>query len=185
MEQMKKLTARLKKVRKSSIILLLGFGGMLLILLSQLTGVPKAAGQEEKGSENHAEAYRTELEARLLSLIQKMDGVGKAELMITMDSGTEYLYVNEEKTSTDETEDADQESNKTQRRESNEKSVTVLGGTEALLQKEKEPTVRGVIVICEGGDDIKVERQITDAVTAALHITSARVCVAKMAATQQ
>lgn len=180
----RKQIARLKKLRKSSVILLLGIIGMVMILLSQFAAGSKTDAQNGADHSNIAE-YEARLEKRLLPLIRKIEGVGKAELMITMDSGTEYLYVNEEKTSTDETEDADQESNKTQRRESNEKSVTVLGGGEALLQKEKEPAVRGVVVICEGGDDIKVQRRLTDAVTAALDITSARVCVAKMAATEQ
>ena len=178
----KKLSQRMGKFRKSSIIALLGIGGMLLILFSQI-------GSDQKRTISHDTVettvdmadYEARLEERLLSIIQKMDGVGHAELMITMESGVEHLYVKEEKTSTDKTEDTNGESNKVQNKETAETNVTVLDGAEALLRKELEPTVRGVVVICEGGDDIRVQQHVIDAVTAALNISSARVSVTKIA----
>lgn len=42
-----------------------------------------------------------------------------------------------------------------------------------------EPTVRGVVVVCDGGDDPIVSSRVMDAVTKALCISSDKVCVTK------
>ena len=46
--------------------------------------------------------------------------------------------------------------------------------------KEIEPLIRGVLVVCEGGDDPVVVERITDAVTKALDISTAKVCITKL-----
>lgn len=46
--------------------------------------------------------------------------------------------------------------------------------------KEIEPLIRGVLVVCEGGDDPIVVERITDAVTKALDISTAKVCITKL-----
>ena len=40
------------------------------------------------------------------------------------------------------------------------------------------PEVRGVAIVCEGGDDEQINEKIKNAVTAALNITSKRVYIA-------
>lgn len=45
---------------------------------------------------------------------------------------------------------------------------------------EIQPTVRGVVVVCDGGAQESVCRRVTEAVTTALGITSGRVCVEKL-----
>ncbi len=46
--------------------------------------------------------------------------------------------------------------------------------------KEIEPVIRGVLVVCEGGDSPVVVERITQAVTKALDISTAKVCVTKL-----
>ncbi len=46
--------------------------------------------------------------------------------------------------------------------------------------KEVEPLIRGVLVVCEGGDDPVVVERITEAVTKALDISTAKVCITKL-----
>ena len=55
---------------------------------------------------------------------------------------------------------------------------TADGGEQALLVTTEMPQVRGVAVVCEGGDDEIINEKITNAVTAALNITSKRVYIA-------
>ena len=52
------------------------------------------------------------------------------------------------------------------------------GKTRVLLTIE--PRVRGVLVICEGGDDPVAVGRITEAVTKALDISAAKVCISKL-----
>lgn len=46
--------------------------------------------------------------------------------------------------------------------------------------KEVEPVIRGVLVVCEGGDDPVVVERVTQAVTKALDISTAKVCITKL-----
>ncbi len=46
--------------------------------------------------------------------------------------------------------------------------------------KEIQPIIRGVLVVCEGGDDSVVVERITQAVTKALGISAAKVCITKL-----
>lgn len=46
--------------------------------------------------------------------------------------------------------------------------------------KEIEPVIRGVLVVCEGGDDPVVVERINEAVTKALDISTAKVCITKL-----
>ena len=48
--------------------------------------------------------------------------------------------------------------------------------------KEIEPIIRGVLVVCEGGDSPVVVERITDAVTKSLDISAAKVCITKLSA---
>lgn len=46
--------------------------------------------------------------------------------------------------------------------------------------KEVEPIIRGVLVVCEGGDDPVTVERVTQAVTKALDISAAKVCITKL-----
>lgn len=46
--------------------------------------------------------------------------------------------------------------------------------------KDIEPVVRGVVVACDGGDEPEISERVYDAVTKALNISSAKVCVTKL-----
>lgn len=46
--------------------------------------------------------------------------------------------------------------------------------------KEVEPHIRGVLVVCEGGGEPVVVERVTEAVTKALDISTAKVCITKL-----
>ena len=50
----------------------------------------------------------------------------------------------------------------------------------ATKTKEVEPLIRGVLVLCEGGDKPAVVERVTNAVTKALDISAAKVCITKL-----
>ena len=53
-------------------------------------------------------------------------------------------------------------------------------GDSTTKTKEIEPLIRGVLVVCEGGDEPVVVERITEAVTKALDISTAKVCITKL-----
>lgn len=46
--------------------------------------------------------------------------------------------------------------------------------------KEIQPVIRGVVVACDGGDDPIVVNRVFNAVTKALNISGAKVCITKL-----
>ena len=46
--------------------------------------------------------------------------------------------------------------------------------------KEIEPVIRGVVIACQGGDEPIVVERVMNAVTKALNVSSAKVCVTKL-----
>ena len=64
--------------------------------------------------------------------------------------------------------------------------VTLESGTEHVytaqtaLVAEVYPTVRGVVVVCEGGDQPAICDRVIEVVTTALNVSKRRVCVTKL-----
>lgn len=153
---------------------IIGIGGILLIGLSSCFGnnptgvVPKTTCD--------AASYAAALEERLCEMISAIEGAGRAEVMVTLNNGVEYVYANEEKNNTDHSENGEQISV----RDDNQKTVVTVdagSGKEGLLITEIQPTVRGVVVACEGANDEAVALRVAAAVRTALDITEKRVCV--------
>lgn len=170
--------------KKIKFIVLVGFLGMLLIFLSN--GKSDAA-ETTVNAENAAAVSVEELTARteekLRDIVGSIDGVGRCEIMVTYENGIEYVYANEEKAVSDLSEEG--EDGKKQEKISTENTPVIIErgrGKEALKIKEIQPRVRGVVVVCDGAQDVFVRQQIIDAVTTSMDISSAKVYVAKAAA---
>lgn len=160
---------RIKSDRKLLLIIFIGFLGILLLLFSEIftekDNTPETASVSER--ELDFKSYENNLEDRLKLLLESINGAGKVNVMITIESGDEMVYATE-----------------TERSDKNEDKKYVLvdtdGNDDGLLLKVAQPEVRGVAVVCQGADSPEVKRQITDAVTSVLRISSNRVSISKM-----
>ena len=140
-----KLKSMLDSKKISNIIIVVGRIGIGLIFRSKgvyFGSVP--AGQVVEASSGRT--YSTKIENDLQTVISKIQGAGKTEVLLTMENSVEYVYLDNSTTKT----------------------------------KEIEPLIRGVLVVCEGGDDPVVVERVTDAVTKALDISTAKVCITKL-----
>lgn len=168
-------------------VIFAGFIGIALILLSSL--LPKASGNKASSSDQcttiSSEEYVKQLEEKVQTLVEKISGVGSSNVMITLENGVENVYANSEKKSTDNTTDnSSSGTSKATDKNNTEQNVVVVDGKDgkqALVVTQKEPTVKGVVVVCDGGDNLTVVQDVIDAVTTALRITSNRVTVVKAA----
>lgn len=173
------------------IIIGAGLLGIVLILVSgslkSCSVQPPAstsASSASSGTIITAEEYEKQMENSLSDLITQIDGVGKAKVMVTLEQTTKSVYATQEKTSDQQTnENAESGTGKNETNNSNETSYLLVkdadGSEKAVKITDIQPVVKGVVVVCDGGGDPKVQQDITDAVTTALHITSVRVCVIK------
>ncbi len=172
------------------IIVAAGLLGIFLIVLSGSlkscsTQTPAAStASSQPRSEITADEYEKQLEGKLSAIISQINGAGNVHIMVTLDQTVQDVYATEQKASDAGTSEAGESgTGKQETNDSNETNYLVIkdenGSERALQLTEKQPVVRGVVVVCDGGGDPRVQQDITDAVTTALHITSVRVCVMK------
>ena len=164
------------------LILAAGLIGMALILLSQFWPEQKPTAAKNEQKTITTEEYITQTETKLGTLVGGIAGAGECKVMVTLENGVEYVYASENKVNTNREEDSGTNSSKLSQKDDSEQNIIIVdteNGKEGLLVTEIQPTVRGVVVVCEGGDKEDVRQRITQAVTTALNISSMRVCVVK------
>ena len=120
--------------------------------------------------------YTNNLEERLTSIISAIDGAGETKVMVTLESGSEDIYLHD----FDYGENADSSGKNSFERKDEYVIVDGSSGEQGIVVRIAEPKVRGVAVVCKGAGSEIVREQIVQAVTALLDISSARVSVAKM-----
>lgn len=166
------------------IIIIIGLVGIGLILLSGL--LPEKSNTEDNQTNSQVAyvslaQYENNLEQSLADIISSIDGAGKTRVMLTMDSTVEQVYATDKTMSQKDSINSgeDTETNKDTSANSTYITVELSDGTQqTVLLKEIQPKVRGVLVVCNGGDNSVVKEKIVDAVTKALDISSSRVSVA-------
>lgn len=165
---------------KGAFLAIIGLVGLLLLLVSSFDfdgDGQTDTSQTETASNTVGYAEQTEL--RLEEIISDMLGNTAVKVMVTLESGSEYIYADEIKTDADVTKDQGQM--KTQQSDSNQKSYVIVkdsnGNERPLVVTEKMPTVRGVVVVCEGGETPSVSAAVKLAVRSALGIDQEKICV--------
>ena len=159
--------------RWKNLIIIGGLIGIALIFLSSYfpTGSGGSGSAEETLDKISAQEYTSQLEENLIQIISHIDGAGEAKVMITLETGVETKYATQEKSST---ESGTSEVSYITVRDAN-------GSERALAVTEVQPTVKGVVVVCPGGEEPVVQQRIISAVTTALDISSKRVFVTRLA----
>jgi stage III sporulation protein AG len=163
------------KYIKTAVIL--GICGMLLIMLSEfLPENNEVSDSSEKvlsDMEYSTQDYTQKTEKRLKDILQQIDGVGKAEIMLTVNCTEEYVYA--EEISSDIMKDGDRSSSGSENR-------YVFSGSSsdknALVKKIITPQISGVVIVCEGGDKSSISEKVYLAVSTALDIPAGKIYVA-------
>lgn len=164
----------------------IGIVGILLIFVSSLwpkgekTPAPDDAPDTAQTPTN--EQYEQRYQEMVAQLVRGIEGVGRASVVVTLESGVEYVYETEE----NKTADTQNNESTTYSQKNSLQRKTLLveddnGRKKPLLKTTLEPKVRGVVVVCEGGGDVRVVERVTTAVTTALGVSSARVAVLEAA----
>ncbi len=168
-----------------TVIVVVCIVGIALIFLSGFfkSSSPQKAESSPQSSVT-ADQYADQMETKLTGIITGIQGVGTARVLVTLERNTEYVYATEEKTSNQTTEDKSGSSSvKNQVNDSTDRKYIVIkdadGSQKALAVTEVQPIVKGVVVVCDGGDNPAVQENVISTVTTALDISSARVCVIK------
>lgn len=169
-----KTSDKLKELMKKPLFLKAAAAvGAVMIIIILFTDISdddtKKRSSEEKCQIGFASAelYEDETESRLKAILNEIEGVGKAEVLLTINSTEEYVYAETVKNGASQTENG---------------YVIIDKGSEkeALVKKINNPSISGVVIVCEGGDDPKVCERLYKAVSTALNIPTSKIYVAEM-----
>ncbi len=186
-----KLAKRLKSDKRLELIV---YGGLVLLILVLYlsTLLPKEvkgkAAAEEANIPEYASLSEQEVERRLEHVLSSIRGAGTVRVMITYESGPELITAMSTDTNSNISEnvEAGRQSTTEQQTESKRPAtVTDNGGTTPIVITEKQPNVRGVIVVAEGAADIAVRLNLQRAVQTVLGIPAASIEVFELKELEQ
>lgn len=174
----KGLGALFNKENRVKTIVVLGVLGIALILLSEFLPLGGGSKQQTASTASTDELeIKRQVEEKLAELIGSIAGVGECKIMVTYESTVQNVYESDTKTTSDSSTSEGGNKDKT----TQEESVIILenkdGSKEALLKTQLEPKIKGVVIACEGGEDVAVESRIIGVVTTAFQLPTNKVFV--------
>ncbi|MDO4296858.1 MAG: stage III sporulation protein AG [Lachnospiraceae bacterium] len=186
---MKEWLEKVKSLKKDQILILLLSGVLLLIIAmpeketKENTGTNITAAESETVS-NTVPDERERLELQLQNLLAQVEGVGRAQVMITLKSDGKKI-VEKDGENAQEKEDDRQEgvSSSSQSVRSSESTVYQRdgqGNETPYVTERQSPEVDGVLVIAQGGGNTAVVQEITEAVMALFGVEAHKIKVMKM-----
>ena len=160
---------RLKTVftRRSSLVIagLVAVGVLLLMFPSE----KKDAKETTEDSFVTISTYTEKLEDKIRSLCLSVDGVSEVSVLVTLESGSEYVYADNK---TGEIKSEGGSSSYT----SDYLIVENKDGTSPVMVTEIYPRIRGVAVVCDGGG-ANIQVKLTELLSAALGVPTDRIKV--------
>lgn len=117
----------------------------------------------------------SKLEKQMEDILSKMNGVGRVDVLLTLESGGELVLATDStlryRGSPQNPDDYDRST----------ETVTVSGGngTDVVVTQERSAKFRGALIVCEGGDNDRVRLSIVEAVCALTGLGADRVAVVR------
>lgn len=130
--------------------------GIIFLFLSEYSDTNSSDAKEDFDPD----AYTLELESRLEEMLDKMEGVSEAKVMVTLDSGLEYRY-----------------SNAVEAGSGTLFPSASLSDGNALIAAVGSPRIKGVCVVCRGAANDKTRLRITRLVSSTLNLPEHQIYV--------
>lgn len=155
---MRDFVRKLMGVKGIGFIALALAAGILLIVLSDSSNKNDSNGIVTAGGEEFSfEKYEKELEKRLEGILSRMDGVSSVSVMVVLDRSYEEELAGE---------DGDY------------LLVRDPSGNQTGLETARiAPKVRGVAVVCQGGENPEIQKEMMGLLSALLNLSTARIYV--------
>lgn len=153
--------------KRMILLFIVGALGVLLIILGYISPRKEKSGKaaEENKISLQTMEYIHDIENKIRSMTEMITGSENVSVIVSAESGTEYVYVSNEDLSGSDI---------------SREYITVKnesGVYELVLAKEVYPEITGVSIACPNGDDHSVKRKIIDSVSTAYGISKNRICV--------
>lgn len=162
-----KCVTSMKKSGRLGVVLLLLVIGVGLFFVGHRTGEGQATAPETPpagaGSPT-VEEYRVALESRMEALCAQVSGAGEVHVAVTLEGGFAYVYACDRKVT------------------SAGESTTYLtvgsgAGETVVYLSEQAPAITGIGVVCTGGTNAEVRRELTSLLSAAFGVGANKIYV--------
>lgn len=176
-----KLITKLKGIKHLNIILLILLVVVVLIIWFADFGLNTKEKQTSTSTStsNTLSDYTTLLETKLSKTLSLIEGAGSVDVMITLDGASQLIlaYDTESRTNSTDNTTASGTSTKSNNTTTNSSPIIITknGQSEPLVLSEIMPNIKGVVVVCEGANNIRVKLNILQAVQALLGVNSGQI----------
>ena len=168
---------------RMNLILICAVTGIILIAASYIWDEQAEPAESVSDAGTLLSADTRTLEQRLSEMVSRIDGAGRSCVMVTMESTREAVYAQDLR-ETEDTSSSSESGRTTESGNISREQTHILmdrgSGEEPLVEKQIEPQVRGVMILCEGAENPVVEQRLTEAVKPVLVIPASRICVEKI-----
>ncbi|MGF7057003.1 stage III sporulation protein AG [Brassicibacter mesophilus] len=189
LEKIKEMVSKDKSKKFTSNLIILLCLGVLIVIMSNVffsndekDNFSLSTGETVQDKytsieDNLFEDYSSTIESKLKNILGQIKGVGKVNVMITLEDTAERIpafnttQMNEK---TDE-KDAQGGAREVVREDLTQQVVTGSGNESLMIIKEVKPKVRGVVVVAEGAENIEVKEKLYSAVKTVLGISGNKV----------
>lgn len=111
--------------------------------------------------------YQNEIESKLEDVLCQINGAGKTKVLVTFSCGESVEVAKNIQT---------EEKNGVVK---TTETVVMVSGKPYVI-KTNSPKIEGVLVVCEGGEDLKVKMLITEAIVTAYDVSAEKIRIIKM-----
>ncbi|GLO66542.1 MULTISPECIES: stage III sporulation protein AG [Oceanobacillus] len=184
-----------KPSKKIGYLIILGLTGLLLLFISNMfssseepeisqeppSDQSEPTGGEEEMAGTDISELEQELSGQLATMLNKIQGVNDAEVMVNLDATSEQIYEKNQTRGQQTTDETDQNGGSRVVEDQTEESQVVLfrsGDQEIpLLVQTKQPEVRGVFVVAKGAETPSLKNQVIEAVSRVLDVPTHKISV--------
>jgi len=145
---------------------------LVLIIGLVLMMLPNNSHTEKKSIQETAQQAAIPLNEQISALLSKVEGAGKVEVMLSIETGEEIVYQSDEDINAGE-----------QTNTSRNETVVITDSQRnesGLIKQTNPPNYLGAIIICQGADSPRVQLALCDAVCKITGLSSDRISILKM-----
>ena len=172
-----------KKIKKEQLLIGVLIGILLLVIAIPVPKTEKNKQTEAVKEEISEKEYS--MEAELKEILQRISGVGRTEVFITYEDEGKVVVEKDESVSEELIEEADSSGGTRITTSTRNEKATVYGNADVpYVIQELSPTIKGILVVAEGGGNMMVKKQIQETIEALFGLDSHKISIMKMEVTQ-
>ncbi|MGP4072449.1 stage III sporulation protein AG [Piscibacillus sp. B03] len=185
---------------KRSYVILIGLIGLLFLIVSNIFSSNNSEPQEPAPISNEEEVFldkseerpssssddvaselRNQMQDELATALNSIQGVSNVQVMLQLEASSLKVYEKNTITGRQRTSETDQNGGTREVEDETVENQTVIlrknNSEEPLLIQQKYPSVRGVLIIAEGVDNLQRKQSVVEAVSRLLDVSTHRISV--------